>query len=166
MPVIIQRSLDNSSRVYIFKLTPTCCNSCFDLVPGNVWLSHLINSTWNAVAKNQHIFLICISYCITVRFIACKSWYFWKCLIFRTSPRSLRLEMYFKLALFEFCRTFFESLSSLLPFFLPKSGLFLEAVVWRFSLKKGFHKNFAKFTRKHLCWSHFLIKLLSWRSAA
>ena len=109
-----------SSRVYIFKLTPTCCNSCFDLVPGNVWLSHLINSTWNAVAINQHIFLICISYCITVRFIACKSWYFWKCLIFRTSPRSLRLEMYFKLALFEFCRTFFESLSSLLPFFFTE----------------------------------------------
>ena len=88
-----------SSRVYIFKLTPTCCNSCFDLVPGNVWLSHLINSTWNAVAKNQHIFLICIiGYCITVRFIACKSWYFWKCLIFRTSPRSLRLEMLFQIS--------------------------------------------------------------------
>ena len=28
-----------------------------------------------------------------------------------------------------------------------------------------FLKNFANFTRKHLCWNHFLIKLQTWRSA-
>ena len=34
-----------------------------------------------------------------------------------------------------------------------------EAVVWRWSVKKGVLKNFAKFTGKHLCQSpSFLIK--------
>ena len=31
------------------------------------------------------------------------------------------------------------------------------------SVKKGFLKNFAKFTRKHLCWSLFLIKLQAFK---
>ena len=35
---------------------------------------------------------------------------------------------------------------------------------WRWSVKEGSYKNFAKFTGKHLYWSLFLIKLQTFRS--
>ena len=37
--------------------------------------------------------------------------------------------------------------------------MFPEAIVQRCSVKKGFLENFAKLIQKHLCQSHFLIKL-------
>ena len=37
--------------------------------------------------------------------------------------------------------------------------MFPEAIVQRCSAKKGFLENFAKLIQKHLCQSHFLIKL-------
>ena len=36
---------------------------------------------------------------------------------------------------------------------------------WRCLVKKGVFKNFAKSTRKYLCWSLFLIKQSAWRPA-
>ena len=36
---------------------------------------------------------------------------------------------------------------------------YVRSTHWRCSVKKGVFRNFAKFTRKHLCWSLFLNKV-------
>ena len=41
--------------------------------------------------------------------------------------------------------------------------IFFRSSHQRCSVKKAVHKNFAIFTRKHLCWSFFLMKLQAYR---
>ena len=45
----------------------------------------------------------------------------------------------------------------------PESRNQFRSSYRRCSVKKGFLKNFANFTEKHLCWSLFLINLLAFR---
>ena len=44
------------------------------------------------------------------------------------------------------------------PVKFARTKLLSEAVAWRFSVKKIFLKDFAKFTGKRLCWTCNMIK--------
>ena len=49
---------------------------------------------------------------------------------------------------------------------IGKSDFIFRSSHRRYSLKKGVLKNFANFTRKHLCWRLFLITLQAWGPTA